>query len=80
MKDTARTRVDKQAATSNPPQATAEETRNAAAAMPCDDRIRELAYRKWQVAGCPEVDGMEIWLEAERELASQTSQKDCLND
>lgn len=33
-----------------------------------DDEVRQLAYAKWQAAGCPECDGIEFWLEAERDL------------
>ena len=34
-----------------------------------DECIRDLAYLKWQEAGCPECDGLQFWLEAEQELA-----------
>ena len=30
--------------------------------------IRQLAYRKWQQAGCPISDGVEFWLAAETEI------------
>jgi hypothetical protein len=30
--------------------------------------IRILAYQKWEAAGCPDGDGVNFWLEAEREL------------
>ena len=30
--------------------------------------IRELAYAKWEAAGRPAGDGVQFWLEAEREL------------
>jgi hypothetical protein len=30
--------------------------------------IRDLAFRKWQAAGCPSTDCAQFWLEAEREL------------
>ncbi|MBL8817311.1 MAG: DUF2934 domain-containing protein [Planctomyces sp.] len=33
-----------------------------------DMAIRELAYFKWESAGFPDGDGLEFWLEAEREL------------
>jgi Protein of unknown function (DUF2934) len=33
-----------------------------------EDHIRLLAYRKWQTAGKPTSDGVQFWLEAEREL------------
>ena len=35
-----------------------------------EDRIRELAYLKWEAAGYPHGnDGVHYWLEAERELS-----------
>jgi len=30
-----------------------------------DEEIRQLAYRLWQAAGCPEGDGVQHWLKAE---------------
>ena len=33
-----------------------------------DEAIRELAHRKWEAAGCPAGDGLNFWLEAEREV------------
>ncbi len=36
--------------------------------VPTEDEIRMLAYRKWMVAGMPNGDGVNFWLEAEREL------------
>lgn len=33
-----------------------------------EEQIRELAYSKWQCAGCPEGDGIDFWLQAEEEL------------
>jgi hypothetical protein len=36
-----------------------------------EDAIRDLAYRKWEEAGCPTGDGMAFWLAAERELRSR---------
>jgi len=36
----------------------------------CEDTVRRRAYGDWQAAGCPEGDGVEFWLEAERALAS----------
>lgn len=33
-----------------------------------DEDIRLLAYWKWQAAGKPTNDGVQFWLEAEREL------------
>jgi hypothetical protein len=35
-----------------------------------DDEIRNLAYRKWEEAGCPDGDGLPFWLAAEHELRS----------
>jgi hypothetical protein len=33
------------------------------------EAIRMLAYRKWEAAGRPSGDGVNFWLQAERELA-----------
>lgn len=33
-----------------------------------DQFIRELAYYKWQNAGCPKEGELEFWLEAEKEI------------
>jgi hypothetical protein len=33
-----------------------------------EDRIRELAYLKWETAGYPQSNGVEFWLQAEEEL------------
>jgi hypothetical protein len=30
--------------------------------------IRDLAFRKWQEAGCPSTDSAHFWVEAERDL------------
>ena len=38
------------------------------AARPCCEHVRELAYFKWQQAGCPDCDGVEFWLAAEAEI------------
>ena len=40
-----------------------------------DECIRDLAYLKWQEAGCPECDGLQFWLEAEQELALSNLQE-----
>lgn len=39
----------------------------------CSDKqkVRELAYKKWQQAGEPNGDGVNFWLDAEKELAVQ---------
>ena len=36
-----------------------------------EDAIRDLAYRKWEEAGCPTGDGTAFWLAAEQELRSR---------
>jgi len=39
--------------------------------MTCDSRehaIREMAYAKWEEAGCPPGDGAHFWIEAEKEF------------
>ena len=33
-----------------------------------EQAVRELAYSKWELAGCPAGDGIHFWLEAEREV------------
>jgi hypothetical protein len=33
-----------------------------------DDAVRLRAYQRWEAAGMPEGDGVNFWLEAEREL------------
>ena len=35
-----------------------------------EEEIRELAYRKWQAAGCPTGDGFDFWVDAEREVTA----------
>jgi hypothetical protein len=39
------------------------------------DRIRELAYQKWEQAGRPPGDGKNFWDEAEKELTKKTPYK-----
>lgn len=34
----------------------------------CNEAIRTLAYHNWEAAGCPAGDGVDFWLEAEREI------------
>ena len=34
-----------------------------------EEKVRELAYQKWEKAGYPTGDGVCFWLEAERELS-----------
>ena len=36
-----------------------------------EESIRELAYAKWEAAGRPAGDGVQFWLEAERELRAR---------
>lgn len=36
-----------------------------------DDDVRALAYANWERAGCPTCDGVEYWLQAERELRAK---------
>ncbi|RMF42129.1 MAG: DUF2934 domain-containing protein [Planctomycetota bacterium] len=38
------------------------------------DVVRELAYFKWEAAGCPCGDGVEFWLAAEAELMNADHQ------
>ena len=41
-----------------------------------EDRIRELAYEKWEKAGRPPGDGVNFWCEAEAELKEAVCTKD----
>lgn len=43
--------------------------------MPSYEEVCELAYEKWEQAGCPCGDGKEFWLEAESEIKSTKSSK-----
>ena len=36
-----------------------------------EEQLRERAYHKWEEAGCPCGDGVEFWLQAEAELATE---------
>jgi hypothetical protein len=47
------------------------EQRNGKQPVQGDDKVRLLAYIKWERAGKPPGDGTPFWLEAEQELASQ---------
>jgi hypothetical protein len=38
---------------------------------PDEEAIRARAYQLWEAAGRPDGEGVEFWLEAERELAAQ---------
>ena len=35
-----------------------------------EQTIRQRAYERWEAAGRPEGDGVQFWLEAEKELAA----------
>ncbi len=37
------------------------------------EAIRLLAHEKWEAAGCPAGDGVDFWLEAEREVNAERS-------
>jgi hypothetical protein len=37
-----------------------------------EDKIRELAYLKWEKAGYPQGNGVEYWLQAEEEMLCST--------
>ena len=39
----------------------------------CEEAIRDLAYIKWEEAGCPSGDGHDFWLDAEREVVAARS-------
>lgn len=39
----------------------------------CEEEIRDLAYAKWEAAGCPSSDGFDFWLEAEQEVIAARS-------
>lgn len=38
-----------------------------------EDEIRTVAYGKWEAAGFPAGDGLEFWLEAEREVNTESA-------
>jgi Protein of unknown function (DUF2934) len=35
-----------------------------------EEKVRRLAYQKWEAAGRPDCDGISFWLEAERDCKS----------
>jgi len=39
----------------------------------CYEKVRELAYYKWERAGYPSGDGLNFWLEAETELQAEST-------
>jgi len=38
------------------------------------ENVQYLAYLLWEKAGCPESDGTEFWLEAERQIRKQNAE------
>lgn len=36
-----------------------------------EEKIRARAHSKWEASGCPPGDGIEFWLEAEREVKAE---------
>ncbi len=50
------------------PEATPNPPGECAAIPAAEDQVRLLAYFKWEAAGRPPGDGVEFWVEAEREL------------
>ena len=38
------------------------------------ETIRTLAHSKWEAAGCPAGDGVDFWLQAEREVRAEPSE------
>ncbi len=50
--------------------AVATDNKNHSAQFVSADEIRLCAYRKWESAGRPNGDGVQFWLEAEREMLS----------
>lgn len=51
-------------------------TESSSPSQPCgngaEEQIRELAHAKWEAAGCPAGDGLDFWLEAEREFLKKS--------
>ncbi len=41
----------------------------------CEEEIRQLAYLKWEQAGCPCGDGLDFWFEAENEVMSRSTSR-----
>jgi Protein of unknown function (DUF2934) len=50
--------------------------KNQKAQFASGEAIRLCAYRKWERAGKPAGDGIQFWLEAERELAPSSPDRD----
>jgi hypothetical protein len=46
----------------------------------CEDEIRLLAHRKWEAAGCPAGDGIDFWLNAEREVNSKQCESSAVQE
>ena len=68
MKNTTPVRAEKKVAVVAPSQATPASPPKPTEALSSESKIRELAYEKWESAGCPEGDGVEFWLAAERQI------------
>lgn len=46
----------------------------------CEEMIRARAHSKWEAADCPAGDGVEFWLEAEREVNAERPDQAPLKD
>lgn len=57
--------------TATAPTAVASGDKDSNAQLVSAEVIRLCAYRKWESAGKPSVDGIQFWLEAEQELVSK---------
>lgn len=57
----------------------ANEKQSTASSVSCCEWIREAAYYKWEAAGCPCGDGVEFWLQAEAELATEPPSNEANN-
>ncbi len=62
------------ASTKVPPAARPERSKASNNGQPTDDVIRLGAYLKWEAAGKPPGDGIDFWLEAEKELNGHSGQ------
>ncbi len=60
----------------NTGQSDAELEQQADSVQKCE-AIRELAYSKWESAGCPCGDGVEFWLQAEAEVTVADTASPC---
>ena len=53
---------------------------NQQAANAREEAIRALAHNKWEAARCPAGDGLDFWLEAEREVSAEKSSSSSAQD